>query len=294
MSVYVISGVTGHAGSVAAGELLAQGEKVRAIVRSEQRGTAWRERGAELAIGSLEDPAFLAQALAGAAGFFVLLPPNSGGDDFYQSQRRFADGIAAGVKDGAPPHVVLLSSVGADLAEGTGPIKGLHYLEQALRATGTNLTAIRASYFQENIASVIAAARQQGIYPSFLPSADMAIPMIATRDIGALAAKLLKSPPRASEVVDLVGPMYSARQLSEKLSAALGKPLRLVDIPAGSHIDALMQAGVPRPIAEVYAEMYAALGSGLITARGGRRVNGTTPVDSVIAELVAPAAAADA
>ena len=90
--------------------------------------------------------------------------------------------------------------------------------------------------------------------------------MIATRDIGRLAAKLLKSPPPSSEVVDLVGPMYSARQLSEKLGAALGKPLRIVDIPAASHIDALMQAGVPKPLAEVYAEMYAGLGSGLITA----------------------------
>lgn len=291
MSVSVISGVTGHAGSVAADELLAQGAQVRAIVRSEQKGGAWRERGAELAIGSLEDTVFLTRALAGAAGFFVLLPPNPGGDDFYQSQRRVADRIASAVKESAVPHVVMLSSVGAELADGTGPIKGLHYMEEALRVTGTKLTAIRASFFQENIASIIPAARQMGIYPNFLPSADMAIPMIATRDIGRLAAELLKSAPRASEAVDLVGPEYSASQLRDKLGAALDKPLRIVDIPAGNHVDAFMQAGMPRSIAEVYSEMYAALGSGLITASGDRRVAGTTPIDEVIAGLVAQTAA---
>jgi uncharacterized protein YbjT (DUF2867 family) len=287
MSVFVIAGITGHTGSVAAGELLAQGEKVRAIVRNEQKGAAWRKSGAELAVGTLEDAAFLARTLAGADGFFVLLPPNPGGDDFYQAQRRIADRIAPAVKESAVPHVVMLSSVGAELAEGTGPIKGLHYLEEVLRATGTKLTAIRASFFQENIASIIPAARQMGIYPNFLPPADFAIPMIATEDIGRLAAKLLKSPPPSSEAVDLAGPEYSARQLSDKLGAALGKPLRIVDIPPAGHIEALTQAGVPLPTARVLAEMYGALGSGLIRANGDRRVEGTTPIDGLIAGLVA-------
>jgi uncharacterized protein YbjT (DUF2867 family) len=291
MSVYVIAGITGHTGSVAAAELLAAGENVRAIVRSEQKGAAWRKRGAELAIGSLEDPAFLTRALAGSDGFFVLMPPNPGGHDFYQSQRRVADRIAPAVKESAVPHVVMLSSVGAELAEGTGPIKGLHYLEEALRAAGTMLTAIRASFFQENIASVIPAARQAGIYPNFLPPADFAIPMIATEDIGRLAADLLQSSPAASEAVDLVGPAYSARQLSDKLSAALRKPLRIVDIPPAGHIEAMTQAGVPLPFAKVYAEMYGALGSGLIAFRGDRTVNGTTPIDGLITRLVEQTAA---
>jgi uncharacterized protein YbjT (DUF2867 family) len=126
----------------------------------------------------------------------------------------------------------MLSSLGAELAEGTGPIKSLHYLENALSATGTKLIAVRACYFQENIAGLIPGAREAGIYPNFLPSPDMAIPMIATRDIGGLAS-LLRSAPERSETVDLVGPMYSARQLSDKLGRALGKRLQVVDIPEG-------------------------------------------------------------
>ena len=112
---------------------------------------------------------FLSQALAGAVGFFVLLPPNPGGDDFTGPSGAPRTGSPQAVKDGAPPHVVLLSSVGADLAEGTGPIKGLHYLEESAARHGHETDRHPRILFQENIASVIPAARQQGIYPNFLP-----------------------------------------------------------------------------------------------------------------------------
>jgi uncharacterized protein YbjT (DUF2867 family) len=225
---------------------------------------------------------------AGAAGFFVLLPPNeTETGDYFAAQRRTSDAIAGAVKDSPVPHVVMLSSLGAELADGTGPIKSLHYLENALRATGTKLIAIRACYFQENIAGVIPGAREAGIYPNFLPPADMGIPMIATRDIGRLAAALLISAPERSETVDLVGPMYSARQLADKLGTALGKRLQVVDIPEAGQVEAMIQAGLPRPVAEVYEEMYRALGSGLITSKGDRTVTGTTSIDDILPDLLA-------
>jgi uncharacterized protein YbjT (DUF2867 family) len=288
MPAYVVAGITGHVGSVVASELLAHGEKIKAIVRDGSRAATWRDRGAEIAAGSLEDRTFLGKTLTGAAGFFVLLPPNeTATGDYFAAQRRTSDAIAGAVKDSAVPLVVVLSSLGAELAEGTGPIKSLHYLKNALRATGTKLIAIRASYFQENIASVIPGAHEPGIYPNFLPSADTAIPMIATRDIGRLAATLLKSAPQRSETVDLVGPMYSARQLAEKLGIAIGKLLQVVDIPLAGQVEAMIQAGLPRPVAEVYAEMYRAIGSGLITTKGDRTVTGTTTIDDVLSDLLA-------
>jgi uncharacterized protein YbjT (DUF2867 family) len=280
--------VTGHVGSVVAAELLARGVKVRAIVRDANRGTAWVERGAEIVVGSLADSRFLTQTLTGAIAFFALLPPDSrvGDEDFYAAQRRTADAISAAVKESGVPFVVLLSSLGAELADGTGPIKVLHHLENRLRATGTKLVAIRASYFQENLSAVIPVARQQGVYPNFLPSADAAIPMIATKDIGRLAAELLMAPPAASEVVDLLGPVYSARQLSEKLGVALGKPLQIVDIPAERHVEAMTQAGLPPSIAEAYAEMYAAIGAGLLRPNGDRQITGQTTIDDVLPALL--------
>src|SRR5580693_1475416 len=149
--MFVIAGVTGHVGSVVAEQLLARGQKVKVVVRDAAKGAAWSKKGAEVAVGEIGDAAFLTGALKGASGFFTLLPGDFAAPDFYAAQRRQADAITSAVKASGVPHVVILSSVGADLAEGNGPIKGLHYLENQLRATGTKLTAIRAGYFQENV-----------------------------------------------------------------------------------------------------------------------------------------------
>src|SRR5262249_25624206 len=143
--MYVIAGASGHVGSVAANQLLQQGKKVKVIVRDAQKGALWSQRGAEVAVGELQDTAFLTGGLKGATGFFTLLPPKYGAPDFFVFQKQSSDAIAGAVKASGVPHVVLLSSLGADLPAGTGPIKGLHYLENALRATGTRVTAIRAS-----------------------------------------------------------------------------------------------------------------------------------------------------
>lgn len=284
--MFVIAGVTGHVGSVVAEQLLAKGQKVKVLVRDSGKGEAWSKKGAEVAVGELGDSAFLTGALRGASGFFTLLPPNFGAADFYAFQRATAASIADAVKAAGVPHVVILSSVGADLAEGNGPIKGLFHLENALRATGTKLSAIRAGYFQENVGNSLAPAKGMGIFPNFAPSADYPMPMIATKDIGQLAADTLLAPPAQSETVDLHGPAYSIREVAQKLGAALGKELQVVDVPAAGHVDALMQGGFSKQVAEIFAEMYAGFGSGAIRPCGDRMVQGKTTLDEVLKTLV--------
>src|SRR5512146_1395373 len=140
--MFVIAGVTGHVGGVAAGLLLDKKQPVKVIVRDAAKGAPWSKRGAEVAVGVLDDQAFLTATLKGAEGFFTLLPPDMRPPDMYTHQVRSADAIAAAVKAAGVRHGVLLSSVGADLASGTGPIKGLHYLEDKLRGTGVVLSAV--------------------------------------------------------------------------------------------------------------------------------------------------------
>jgi len=284
--MFVIAGVTGHVGGVAARALLAQKQPIKVIVRDAAKGKAWSDSGAEVAVGALDDASFLASTLKGATGFFVLLPGDLRAGDFYGAQRKQSDAIASGVKQSGVPHVVLLSSVGADLAEGNGPIKGLHQLENALRATGTKLSAIRASYFAENIGNSIVPAKQMGIYPNFSPSQDFALPMIATKDIGALVARTLVSPPAKSETIDLGGPAYSPKQLAEKLGAAVGKPLQIIDVPPAAHVSTLVQAGMSQEVAGIYAEMFAGFASGKIVPKGDRSETGTTTIDEVLREIV--------
>lgn len=285
--MFVVAGATGHVGSIVAGRLLEAGKPVRVMVRNAAKGERWSSRGAEVAVGDLGDPAFVARALRGAQGFFTLMPPDYAAPDVFAAQRRYADAIASGVAASGVPHVVMLSSMGAELPEGTGPIKGLHYFENRLRETGTALTAIRAAYFQENAESAVAPARAAGIFPNFFDRDDMAIPMIATKDIGELAAASLINPPRASEIVDLIGPDYTARDVASALGAAVGKKLHIVNIPEPQRVPVLLDAGLPPSAAETMAEMYRALGKGIIKPVGDRQVRGTTRLEETVRGIVA-------
>jgi uncharacterized protein YbjT (DUF2867 family) len=284
--MFVVAGVTGHVGSVVAQELLARKQPVRVLVRSAEKGSSWAKQGAEVAVASLDDQAALSKALAGASGFFVLLPPNYQATDFFATQKRTAEAIAGAVRASGIRHVVMLSSIGADLPSGTGPIRGLHVFEEALRGTGTTLTAIRASSFQENVAMSLAPAKQMGIFPSFAASVDFAMPMIATPDIGRLAAQALLERPAKSEAIDLLGPLYSNKQVADKLGAALGKKLQIVEIPASGAVEALEKSGMPRSLAEMFAEMYEAGNSGRLLPKGDREVQGTTTLDDTLPRIL--------
>jgi uncharacterized protein YbjT (DUF2867 family) len=181
---------------------------------------------------------------------------------------------------------VMLSAIAAVLPDGNGPAKDLHYCERQLAARAKQLTLLRACYFQDNVSSVIPAARQAGIYPNFLASADMPIPMIATCDVGRFAAQALLAPPQSVEIIDLFGPAYSIRQVARALGEALGKVLRVIDVPPPRQSDALADAGVPRPVADAVAEMFAAFNAGLIAPQGDRSLVGTTPINEVITRLM--------
>ncbi len=151
-----------------------------------------------------------------------------------------------------------------------------------LRASGARLTVLSACYLQENVLAALPAAQHEGIYPNFLPSADVAFPTVATRDIGQLVARSLMEPPARSEIIDLQGPLYSPRQMAAALGKSLGKELRLVDIPAVAHVDVLGKAGLPPEVARAVAEMFAFIAAGRITARGDRGERGTTTLDDVL------------
>ena len=291
MAKYAVAGVTGRVGSFVAAELLDRGEQVTVIVRDEAGGRDWMRRGAEVARGSLNDRTFVACTLRDAAGFFTLLPENVNPDDFHGARRRMADAIAGAIQDAGVPHVVMLSAIAAILPDGNGPAQDLHYLEERLRLSARRLTILRACYLQDNVAGLLPAATQADIYPNFLASADVRIPMIAIRDIGRFAADALMNAPHRHEVVDVLGPSYSAREVAERLGIALNKELDVVDIPPARQSDTLTEAGVPRPIADAVAELFAAFNAGLIAPQGDRRLVGMTTIDDVIAHYLRPSPA---
>lgn len=285
--MYVIAGATGRVGSATAGALIAAGAEVRVLVRQDTDAKRWEEAGAEAVVTALDDEEGVAAALGGAAGFFTLLPFDLDADDLDAHADRLIAAIAAAVARAAVPHVVMLSSGGADLTTGTGPITGLHRLEEALRATGTRLTALRSGHFQEKVADVIDLARATGLYPVFASSAEVPVPMVATRDLGAAVAGALLHPPEMSETVDVIGPARTEREVAEVLGRGLGRELTVELVPEPAWEGALTEAGFRPHVAGSLAELYRADAAGLLAPRGDRSVTADTSIEETIAGLLA-------
>lgn len=288
--MFVIAGVTGNTGGVVADRLLAQGKKVRVVVRDVARGEAWKKRGAEVAVAELEDAKALAAALAGATGAYLLLPPRNAAPDLVAEQKHVADAIAAAIAEAGVPHVVLLSSIGAQHEGGTGPIKALHYAERELEAkTSAKLTFIRASYFLENWAAV-AAATKGGKLPTFIRP-DHAIPMVATRDIGEVAARALAEGPPANriDVIELAGPReWSPADIANAFAKAVGREVTPDAAPLEAVVPAFTSFGLSKSVAENFEEMYRGIENGAVAFedKGTRRVRGSVDAESVAKALL--------
>ena len=285
--MFVIAGVSGHTGSIVADHLLDQGHPVRVLVRDAAKGEPWRARGAEVAVASLEDTAALTAALAGASGAYLLLPPRPTTATPIEDNARVTASLAAAVRAARTPHVVLLSSVGAQHATGNGPIKTVHHAERELAATGAALTAVRAAYFMENWGGALGLLGQ-GVLPTFVPQGQT-LPMVATRDIGQVAAAALIEGGQGKTVIELAGPRdYSARDVAAALTSLTGRPVAAQDAPLEAVVPTFTSFGLSPAFAELYRELYAGVIDGTVAFEGGaaRAVRGQVPIEDVLRPML--------
>ncbi len=291
-----ILGASGNTGRVAAEALLARGEKVRVVGRDAEKLAPLQARGAEVALGDASDASFLARAFAGAETAYTLIPPDLGAKDFRAHQDRVGEATVQALRQAGVRRVVFLSSVGADLPAGTGPIAGLHAQEERLRTLGVATLLLRPGYFFENLHASLPMIRHQGMNGGAI-SPDVQIAMIATRDIGAAAATAMAARDFSGvEVRNLLGPRdLSLAEATRILGGAIGKPdLAYVQFPYDAFAGALTQAGLTPDLARLYAEMSRALNEGKIKAVGGRTPASTTPTtfEAFVKELASAYAAA--
>jgi uncharacterized protein YbjT (DUF2867 family) len=253
---------------VVADFLLQQGKPVTVIVRSADKGREWEAKGAKVAVGVLEDADALRGVLAGAGGAYLLVPPGYTADRCLEDRRRITDSLATAVAQSGIPHVVLLSSIGAHWDSGTGTILSVHEAEVALTASARNLTVLRGSYFLENWAPVLGAAREQGVLPSFLMAARR-IPMVATRDIGRVASESLLHPASGRQVIELAGPEeYSPEDIARAVGSVLHRSVRVEQAPLSAVVPTFRSFGFSEDAARLFEEMYGAVNSGRIVFEG--------------------------
>jgi uncharacterized protein YbjT (DUF2867 family) len=284
--MYTIAGVTGQVGSAVADGLLAAGADVRVLVRDPAMGRPWSQRGAEAAVADLRDTDRLTEALRGSDGAFVLQPLNLTSPTVAAEAAQLTDSVGEAVAAAGVPHVVALSAIGADLPEGTGAIEWLHRFENRLRRTGAVITAVRSVHFQEKARDLLGAVHAAGVYPVLRNSADVPIPMVAVRDVGAVIASALRQPATAHQIIDVEGPEYTERQVAETIASLIGRPVEVVTIPRPGWVGTLIEAGLSPHGAELLAGLHDADQRGVLRPAGDRLVRGRTSLDETLRQLL--------
>ena len=249
--MYAITGITGKVGGEVARHLLANGQSVRAVLRDRAKAADWAAKGCDIAIAAMENAEQLAAAFSGTEGVFILPPSDFDPEPGYPEAIRVIDQVTRALTTARPQRVVCLSTIGAD-APHDNLLTQRTLMERSLSTTGLPLTFLRPGWFMENALWDVASARDEGVVRSFLQPADKAFPMIATRDVGRLAADLLRQPWTGTRIVELEGPVrVSANDLAQAFAAVLGRPVR-VEIVARDSWEALFRAqGMKNPQARI-------------------------------------------
>jgi uncharacterized protein YbjT (DUF2867 family) len=294
---YVLSGSLGHINKPLTQKLVAAGHDVTVISSQEKRKSEIEALGAKAAVGSVDDEAFLTKTFKGADAVFELIPPINNPTNWqaeiHETGKKFANAInAAGVK-----KVVQLSSIGAHMATGCGPVSGVHFAELELDALkGVDILHLRPSYFYTNLLSMIGMVKHGGIFGNNV-GGDQTLVLVHPRDIAEVAAEeLLALNFKGKSVRYIASDERSSKEIAAALGAAIGKPeLPYVQFTDEQATQGAIQAGLPAELAKNFTEMGVALRTGEMQSEyiKYKPTFGPTKLEDFAKEFAAVYAAAD-
>ncbi|MFP5019355.1 NmrA family NAD(P)-binding protein [Pseudonocardia phyllosphaerae] len=272
-----VLGATGNVGSQVVTELADAGEDVRAV----SRRSGFR--------GDIADPDFLRRALDGADAAFVLLPMDVTAPGYACHQARLGSSITEALRATGVPRVVALSSLGAEVPGGpdlatTGYLGSLHEQEERLATLDAQVTRLRPGMFLESFLWSLQIMCEHGMHADSIDP-GVALPMVATRDVGRAAATALLTPD-APAVVETQGAAdRTVPEVVTALGARLGLPeLGYVRLPDEEMENVLQRAGMPADSARLHVAMNRAFNEGRVRAHGPRTGEALT-VEQWAAEL---------
>src|SRR6202522_1186347 len=280
--MFLVMGITGKVGGATARHLLAQGERVRALVRNREKATHWADQGVELVDGDWNDATAVERALKGVEGVFVMLPAVWAPSPDYKEAKGVIANYVAALTKAAPPRVVALSSMGANRTSGLGMITALSLLEQGLRDLTSPTAFVRAGGFFENFLYGLHVA-QGGRLPVYYNPTNRKSTMVATNDIGAEVATLLSGPAWSGQRVIELGSMVSADEVAEQLGDVLTLDVKAFAVPRAGWAEAFERFGIPKGHTGPAEEMFEAVNAGWmdIGAEDTEHVAGTTSARDV-------------
>lgn len=282
--MYTIMGVTGQVGSEVARHLLAAGKPVRAVVRSAEKGESWASQGCDVAIADVDDLSALTQAFQNSTAVFVLLPPNFSPSEGFPETRKVIAHLHDALAAARPGKVVCLSTIGAQATE-PNLLNQLQWLEKSLSALDLPVTFLRPGWFMENCLWDVEPALQTGVIPSFLQPLDKPVPMIATADVGRVAAELLQEQWFGKRIVELEGEQHvTPNQIADTFSELLGKPVTMEVVPRETWHARFTSQGMSNPVPRM--QMLDGFNEGWIRFEGLPR-KGRVSLASVLEALLA-------
>ena len=288
--MFTVIGITGNVGGSTAKALLEAGKKVRAIVRDTAKAAQWAKQGVELIRGDINDIGLLTEALRGVEGAFIMVPPQFAPAPGFPETKGIVANLKAALVAAQPKKVVYLSSVGAHRERGLGLITQSHILEQAMRALPGAHAFIRAAWFLENYQWDVQSARERGEIDAYLTPANRRISMVATNDIGELAAKALQQEWSGNRILELEGPdKYSPNDAAAAFSKLLGRLVKTNPIQRSEWQRLFVQQGTAEDRTAPRMEMLDGFNSGWIDFEGGdaEHFKGKVTLEQVLKGLIA-------
>ena len=287
--MFAVMGVTGQVGSAVAENLLAQGKKIRVVVRDPEKAASWGERGAEIAVAEYSDAAALTKAFQGVEGVFGMIPPYFAPAPGFPEARAVIAAIKAAIVATRPGRAVYLSTIGAQRAERNGLLMSLHILEEELSQLSVPSAFLRAGWFMENSLWDVPSAKNEGKIDSFLQPLDKEFSMVATADIGRVGAETLVQTWTGNRYIEVSGPKkYSPLEVAAAFSNVLGHEVKVVVVPQETWADVFVKQGMPADRTANRIEMLAEFNNGWIAFEvpGTEQTTGRVELETVLRGLV--------
>ncbi len=282
--MYLVMGITGKVGGATARQLLAQGKKVRALVRNREKAAVWANHGVELVDGDWNDALAMEQALKDVEGAFVMIPSVWAPSPDFQEARAVIANYARALATTAPSRIVALSSMGANRTSGIGMIRALSLLEEGLRDLPSPIAFLRAGGFFENFLYGLQVA-SSGTLPVFYTPTSRRSAMVGTRDVGQAAASLLTGSAWSGQRVVEVGSMVAADEVARQLGQVLDLPVQAFAVPRDAWAASFEQFGIPKGLTGPAEEMFDAVNAGWMDlgVESAEHIVGTTSARDVFA-----------
>jgi uncharacterized protein YbjT (DUF2867 family) len=261
---FIVTGSLGNISKPLAEKLVAAGHSVTVVSSKADKTAQIEALGAKAAIGSVDDVAFLTKTFTGADAVYTMVPPNFGAGDWKKYIAGIGENYAEAIHASGVKNVVNLSSMGAHMPEGCGPVSGLFFVEKALNALEVvNVKHLRPGFFYTNFLANVGMVKHMGIIGgNYGENATLVI--VHPEDIAEVAAEeLLNLSFKGKSVRYIVSDEKTTQEVATTLGKAIGKPeLPWVNFKDEETLGGMLQAGVPEEIAKNYAEMGAAMRSG--------------------------------